>query len=401
MTEPHTIGISYFARTNFRNQAVPFGIKQADRLSHLYVVGKTGTGKSTLLETLCRQDALAGRGFALLDPHGDLVERVAAAIPESRKDDLVYVNVPDASQPYGYNPLKRVRVDKIPLAVSGLMEAFNKRWPEAWGVRMEHVLRHALYALMEQDDATLPDILLMLRDKAYRKRVAANVSNGQVREFWRKEFEEYSFRYRADAIAPIQNKVGAFLADPTLYRMLTKPKQWLHFRRIMDQGKILLVNLAKGRIGEDSAALLGSLLVTTIGLAALSRADVPEAARTPFFVYLDEFQSFTTLSVATMISELRKYGLGLTFAHQHLGQLEPDVRSAILGNVGTMISFRVGPEDARLLAQEFAPKFDVFDLMNLPNHNIYLSLMIDGTPSQAFSAVTLPPEDEKTISTIP
>jgi hypothetical protein len=389
----HHSSISYFGRVDFRADERVFGIKQPDRLFHMYTIGKTGTGKSTLLETLLRQDIIAGRGAALIDPHGDLIERVAATIPEDRLASLRYLNAPDATQPFGYNPLKRVRKDAIALAASGLMEAFKKHWTDAWGVRMEHVLRNALYALLEFGDASLPDVLRLLADKGYRKTVAAKLTNVQVKEFWEREFEQYSFRYRADAIAPLQNKVGALLADPLMRRILTKPDRMLHFRKIMDERGILLVNLARGRIGEDSAALLGSMLVTTIGLAAFSRADVAEATRPDFFLYLDEFQNFTTLSIATMISELRKYRVGLVLANQHLSQLQDDVRDAVLGNVGTLVAFRVGPQDATLLSHEFADRFEPIDLMNLANHHIYLRLMIDGAPSKPFSARTILPAE--------
>jgi len=385
--------ISYFARVDFRSDRRLFGIKQADRLFHFYAIGKTGTGKSTLLETLLRQDIEAGRGCALIDPHGDLVERIVASIPASRRDALHYVNVPDASQPFGYNPLKRVRKDSISLAASGLMEAFKKHWTDSWGVRMEHVLRNAIYALLEHGEASLSDILRLLIDKGFRKDVIARVTNAQVRQFWELEYDQYSFRYRADAIAPIQNKVGALLADPLMRRILTEPQRMLHFRRIMDRREILLVNLARGKIGDDTASLLGSLLVTTIGLAAFSRADVPEIGRPDFHLYMDEFQNFTTLSVATMISELRKYHVGLTLANQHLSQLEQDVRDAVLGNVGTLITFRVGPQDSALLAKEMVDRFAPIDLMKLANHHIYLRLMIDGAPSKSFSATTLLPGD--------
>ena len=383
--------ISYLGRTNARDTPKLFGIRQADRLSHVYVIGKTGTGKTTLIETLALQDIWAGRGIALIDPHGDLVGRIVARMSNARKKDLLYFNVPDKTQPFGYNPLKRVRPDRIPLAVSGLMEAFKKHWQEAWGVRMEHILRNALYALLEEGDATLSDILRLLNHESYRRRVVSGLKNEQVKEFWQKEFKEYSWRYRADAIAPIQNKVGAFLSDPLLKRILTEPEETLSFRSIMDEGKILIVNLARGKIGDDSAALLGSLLVTTIGLAALSRADSAEEARRPFFFYMDEFQTVTTLSVASMISEVRKYKVGLVLANQHLHQLAPEIRHAVLGNAATLISFRVGPDDASYLAREFEPTFKALDLMNLPDHRIYLKLMIDGEPSPPFSATTLPP----------
>ena len=382
--------ISYFGTTNGRKPHLTFGIKQADRLFHMYAIGKTGTGKTTLLETIALQDMVRNRGVTVIDPHGDLAERLVAQVPQWRAHDLIYLNAPDLSQPYGYNPLRRVQTDRIPLAASGLMEAFKKLWDEAWGVRMEHVLRNTLYALIEFGDATLPDILRMLTDKSFQREVLARVKNEQVRAFWTKEFPKYNPRYQQESIAPIQNKVGAFLADPRLYRIFTHPPVDLHFRKIMDEGKILIVNLAKGRLGEDSANLLGALLVTTLGLAAFSRADVEEHKRPDYHVFIDEFQSFTTLSVANMVSELRKFHVGLVLAHQHLYQLEPEVRHAVLGNVGTMISFRLGPDDARTLAREFEPVFAPEDLVNLPNHDIYLKLMIDGVPSQPFSATTLP-----------
>lgn len=383
--------ISFFARTNARSRSIPFGIKQRDRLSHMYVIGKTGTGKSTLLETLISQDIERGEGLALLDPHGDLVERVAAAVPEGRRDDVLYCNVPDPNQPYGYNPLRHVRPELRSLAASGLLEVLKMRWKDAWGVRMEHILRHALLALLDQPRATLGDILQLLTSRSFRRQALKYVTNPQVAEFWTTEYEKYAPRLRAEAIAPIQNKVGAFLADPTLRRILTEPVQELRIRQAMDEGKIVLINLAKGRLGEDSASLLGGLLVTTIGLAAFSRADVPEETRRPFFVYLDEFQNFTTLSLATMTSELRKFGVGLLLAHQYLDQLEPEIRHAVLGNAGTLVSFRLGAKDASHIAHEFKPVFTDSDIMNLPNYHIYLKLMIDGEPSKPFSAVTLPP----------
>jgi len=378
---------SYFARTNHRNQGKLFGIKQMDRLSHLYVIGKTGVGKSTLLETLALEDLAAGRGFALIDPHGDLVERVYAAASKYERKRIRYLNAPDPSQPYGYNPLRRVRDDKIPLAASGVIETLKKLWPDAWGVRMEHVLRNSLYALLERDDATLPDILRLYADEKYRKRVARDIRNETVRRFWTHEFESYHFRMRADAVAPIQNKLGALLSDPTLYRILVAPKRPLRFRLLMDEGGVLLVNLSKGQLGEDSALVLGGFIASTIGLAAFSRADSAPETRRPFFLYMDEFQNFTTLMMANMMSELRKYGVGLALAHQYFHQLDPDIRHAVLGNAGTLISFRVGPEDAAILTKELQSKFGVEDLLNLPNYAIYLKLMIDGTPSKPFSAV--------------
>jgi Helicase HerA, central domain len=384
-------GISYIGETNFRNRGRRFGIRQPDRLSHLYIVGQTGTGKSTLIETLALQDLRAGRGFAVIDPHGDLVERIAVSALRDPDGRVSYLNAPDASQPFGYNPLRRVRDDRIPLAASGLMETLKKLWPDAWGVRMEHVLRNTLYVLFEQDHATLADILRLYADEKWRKGTVARIRNDTVRRFWRHEFERYHYRQRADAVAPIQNKIGALLADPTLYRILVAPEIDLSFRSVMDEGRVLLVNLAKGRLGEDSSLMLGGFLVSTLALAAFSRADIPAGERRPFFLYLDEFQNFVTLMLANMTSELRKFGVGLTLANQHLHQLDPDIRHAVLGNAGTLISFRVGPDDASVLAKEFQPTFGVEDLLRLPNRSIYLKLMIDGTPSAPFSADTLAP----------
>jgi len=385
--------ISFFGKTNHRLPHRTFGIKQDDRFSHVYVIGKTGVGKTTLLESLAMQDILNGRGVCVIDPHGDLSDRLVAFMPEFRKEDLIYFNAPDLKQPYGYNPLRRVHPTRVPLAVSGILEAFKKLWNEAWGVRMEHVLRNSLYALIEADESALPDVLRLISDKHYRNDVIKEVKNDQVRKFWTDEFKAYNPRYRQEMIAPIQNKIGAFLADPRLRRIFTNPPVDLHFRTLMDNGKVLIVNLAKGRLGDDSANLLGALLVTTLGLAALSRSDVAESQRRDFFMYIDEFQNFTTLSVANMISELRKFRVGLILANQHLNQLEPDVRHAVLGNTGTLISFRLGPEDAQIIAREFEPVFSPVDMIYLPNRDIYLKLMIDGAPSKPFSATTLHPGD--------
>jgi type IV secretory pathway TraG/TraD family ATPase VirD4 len=258
-------------------------------------------------------------------------------------------------------------------------------WPDAWGVRMQHIL----LALLEQSNATMHDILRMFSDKTFRTAVATSLKNATVKNFFEKEYDRFSFGYRADGVPSIQNKVGAFLADPVLNRILTTSKSDVHVRKIMDEGKILLVNLAKGRLGEDSSSLLGELLVTTIGLAAYSRADLAENQRRSFFVYVDEFQSFTTMALANMLSELRKYRVGFTIAHQYLHQLDPDIRHAVLGNARTIISFQVGAEDAPYLVREFVDRFDEKDFLQLPNYRIYLKLMIDGSPSKPFSAVTL------------
>lgn len=376
----------YLGRVDHRADNRRFGIKREDRLLHLYIIGKTGTGKSTLLGQMARQDIAAGRGMVLIDPHGDLVEQLHSEMRESR--DVIYLDATNPTQPYGYNPLRHVRPDRIPLAASGLLEVLKKMWSDAWGVRMEHILRNALYALLEQREATLLDILKLFRDRAYRRQVAASVTNEPVRVFWEKEFDRFSFGYRADGVASIQNKVGAFLADPSMRRILTEPGEPISLRRIMDEGKVLLVNLGKGRIGEDSSSLLGGLLVTTIGLAAYSRADTAAHERRDFFVYVDEFQNFTTLAVANMLAELRKYRVGLTMAHQYLHQLEPEIRHAVLGNAGTFLSFRVGAEDASYVERELWGRFNQSDVQAIANHHGYIRLLIDGQPSKPFSIVT-------------
>ncbi|MDO1560114.1 type IV secretion system DNA-binding domain-containing protein [Brevundimonas sp. 2R-24] len=381
--------VSYLGETTFRRAYTRFGIRQADRLLHVHIIGKTGVGKSRLLESLVRQDIEAGRGFALVDPHGDLAARVWESASNAERDRITYLNGPDPRQPYGYNPLRRVRDDRIPLAASGLLETLRKLWPNAWGVRMEHVLRNSLYALLERDDVDLTDILGLYNDKKFRVRVARDIRNDVVREFWKVEFENYPARLRAEAIAPIQNKLGALLSDPTLHRIFVAPASDIRFRPLMDEGRGLLVNLSRGELGEDASQILGGFIVSTIAMAAFSRANMPEPERRPFFLYVDEFQSFTTLAFVNMMAELRKYGVGLTLAHQHLHQLEPDIRHAVLGNAGTLIAFRVGAEDAPFIGAEFQPTFGAQDVMSLPNRHAYLRLMIDQAPSKPFSARTL------------
>lgn len=384
-----SVGLTNSPRSPIRH----FGIKQSDRLQHLYVIGQTGTGKSTLLEHLVVQDMVAGRGLAVIDPHGDLAKRLCSLVPIERQADLIYLDAPNLSQPFGYNPLAKVPATLIPVAASGLMEAMQKLWgPQAWGQRMEHILRNCLYALIEAGNCTLPDILRILVEPKFRASILARVKNDTVRTFWLSEFPNYNPRYRQESIAPIQNKVGALLADPKLRRIFTSTDQPIRFRRIMDQSKLLIINLSKGEMGEDSSNMLGAMLMTTLGLAAMSRASLPLASRTPFFLYVDEFQAFTTESVANMISELRKYAVGLTLAHQHLFQLEPRVRHAVLGNVGTMMAFRLGVEDAQLFEKELTPFFTWQDLINLSNYDLYVKLMIDGMPSRPFSATIFPAE---------
>lgn len=378
--------LNYIGRSNFRDDKRIFGIKHNDRFAHLYILGKTGTGKSSLLSNMIIQDAHASNGLCLIDPHGDLADKLHKCLADIPH---IYLNLSDPDCKFGYNPLGKVKTEYIPLAVSGFMETLKSTWHDAWGVRMEHILRNSLHALMEIDGSTLPDILKLLGDKDYAKEVAGKITNPTVKEFFLKEFPGYSPGYRQDGVSAIQNKIGAFLSDPKLLRLVTTPENDLSLRRIMDTGQILLVNLAKGKVGSDSANLLGGMFVSTVGLAAFSRADIPEDKRKPFFLYVDEFQNFTTLAFVSMLSELRKYRLGLTLAHQYLHQLSDEVRSAIFGNVGSVLSFRVGTEDAPIIAKEMYENIESVDLLRLPNRHFYLKLLIDGYPSKEFSGETL------------
>jgi len=309
--------------------------------------------------------------------------------PDEQQDRLIYLDPADTDCALSYNPLMRTSAVLRPLVAAGLMDVFYMMWSDAWGPRMEHMLRNALLALLDQPHATLPDILRLLTDKTYRSEVIANIENAPVKQFWKTEYPKYSARYQSDAIAPIQSKVGALLADPRLYRFFTSPDNPLRLRAIMDEGKILIINLSKGRLGSDSSKLVGGVLTTMLSLAAFSRADIAEEKRRAFFIYIDEFQTFTTLAIADMMAELRKMGVAMIVAHQYFHQLDPDIRHAVLGNAGTIISFRVGAEDAGYLAKEFEPKFSRLDLINLSNTHIYLKLLIDGAPSKPFSAITL------------
>ncbi len=377
--------ITYFAKTNFRNQAQVFGIRQNDRLLHTYIIGKTGTGKTTLLETMIKQDIKAGHGLCLLDPHGDLVQHIHASLPLERQGDVIYLDIPDQHLKFRYNPFKRVSAEKRSLVASGVLEVFKKLWSDAWGVKLEHILRCCILTLLDQPTATLADISSLLLDKAFRQNAVKFVDIPTIQKFWQKEFVAYT---RLD-ILPVLNKIGGMLAHPVIRRILIENPDELFLRQAMDTGKIILVNLSKGKLGEDVSHLLGALFVSSLSSAAFSRADIPEENRRPFMAYFDEFHNFTTLSLVTMFAELRKFKVGLTLAHQYINQLDDDIRQAIFGNVGTIVSFRIGTEDARLLSKEMYPMFQVEDFINLPNYSIYLKLMIDGVPSKPFSANTI------------
>ncbi len=377
--------ITYFAKTHYRNDERLFGIHQEDRLMHTYIIGKTGTGKSTLLKAIIMQDILAGRGVCLLDPHSQLVEEVYKLIPENRIQDIIYFNVPDVGLQLKYNPFKRVSHEKRSLVASSILDVFKKLWFDAWGVKLEHLLRYAILTLLDQPTATIADISNLLLDKAFRKKAIGYVKNKSIKDFWEKEFIHY-MRYD---LLPVLNKIGGMLAHPAIKRVLIENKTEVSLRKAMDEKKILLVNLSKGHVGEDVSHILGALLISSISSAAFSRVDTPEEDRIPFMVYMDEFHNFTTLSLVNMFSELRKFKVGMILAHQYMHQLEDEIRQAILGNAGTIISFRIGTEDAMFMSKEMFPEFGLEDFINLPNRHIYLKLMIDGAPSRPFSAQTL------------
>jgi len=377
--------ITYFGLTTYRNQQKKFGIKQADRLMHTYMIGKTGTGKSTLIETMILQDIQDGRGCCLLDPHGDLVEKVVKSIPENRKDDLIYFNITDASLKLKYNPFRKVSYEKRSLVASGILDVFSKLWDSAWGVKLEHILRHVILTLLDQPKATIADIVEILLNKDFRAEAIKHVKSESVKKFWKREFKEY---HKYDLL-PVLNKIGGMLVHPVIKRVLIDNPDEVSLRKVMDEKKIVLVNLSKGHVGADVSHILGALFITSIASASFSRVDTEEDKRIPFMVYVDEFHNFTTLSLIGMFSELRKFKVGMTMAHQYMAQLDPDIKSAVLGNIGTIISFRIGTEDAMVMAKEMYPEFDVEDFINLPNYKIYLKLMIDGKPSRPFSAVTV------------
>jgi len=388
--------ITYFAQTNSRGKELPFGIKRKDRARHMYVIGKTGMGKSTLLENMAIQDIRNGEGIAFIDPHGSTADRIMEYVPKERVKDVVYFAPFDMEYPVAFNVMEDVGYDKRHLVVSGLLSAFRKIWVDAWSARMEYILSNTLLALLEYEGATLLDVNRMLINKTFRKKVVENVKDPIVKAFWVEEFANYTDRYTQDATPAIQNKVGQFTSNPLIRNIVGQPKSSFDIRRMMDEKKILIMNLSKGRVGEVNATLLGSMLVTKIYLAAMSRADVPadQMQKLPnFYFYVDEFQNFANESFSDILSEARKYKLNLIIAHQYVEQMEEEVRDAVFGNVGTTVAFRVGPFDAETLETIFAPQFEATDLVNLGFAQVYLTLMIDGVGSPPFSATTMAPFD--------
>lgn len=393
--------ITYFAETDARNKRVKFGIKAKDRQRHIYVIGKTGMGKSTILENMAIQDIQNGEGLAFVDPHGKSADLLLDYVPQERIKDVIYFAPFDTDYPISFNIMEDVGADKRHLVVNGLMATFEKIWVDAWSARMAYILQNTLLALLEYPGSTLLGVNRMLVDKDYRNLVVNNVTDPSVKSFWQDEFAKYTDRYTQEATPAIQNKVGQFTANPLIRNIVGQPKSTFDLREMMDKRKIVIVNLSKGKVGEGNAKLLGSMFITKIYLAAMSRADVTETTlqQLPnFYLYVDEFQSFANKSFADILSEARKYKLNLTLAHQYIEQMEEEVRAAVFGNVGTMVSFRVGAYDAEVLEKEFAPTFTAEDMVNLGIFQTYLKLMIDGVSSQPFSAVTMPPIPKPDIS---
>lgn len=398
--------LTYIGKIDFRNKEIPFGIKQPDRTKHMYVIGKSGMGKSTFIENLAIQDIANGEGLCVLDPHGSMAEKLLDHIPESRIKDVVYFAPFDGEHPIGLNMLEKVSADKRYLVANGLLSAFKKIFIDGDGkgtfsARMEYVLNYVILALLENENQTLLGINRMLFDKEYRKLMVSNVTDPTVKDFWLNEFANYTEKTTQELAPAIQNKIGQFVSNPLIRNIIGQQKTSFDIREIMDNRKILIVNLSKGKVGEGNANLLGSLLVTKIYLAAMSRADIDpyEAEKLPpFYFYVDEFQNFANESFASILSEARKYKLALTVAHQYVEQMTDDVRAAIFGNVGTMIVFRIGATDAEIFEKEFAPTFVLDDFVNLSAHQIYLRLMIDNQGSSPFSATTLPPIQKPGLS---
>jgi len=390
--------ITVFAETNFRNTYRRFGIKSDDRRRHMYLIGKTGMGKSTVLENMIINDIRAGRGVAVVDPHGDLAEKIIDYIPTNRINDVIYFNPADMDFPLAFNVVEQVDPHLRHLVASGLIGVFNKLWADSWGPRLEYILRNAILAILDYPGSTLLGVTRMLSDKNFRKKVIEKIKDPVVKAFWVNEFAGYAANFAAEAVSPIQNKVGQFLSSSLIRNIVGQVKSAIDPREVMDQGKILILNLSKGRIGEDNSALLGAMMITKIQLAAMSRVELPEKERKDFYLYIDEFQNFATESFANILSEARKYRLNLIMAHQYIEQLGEEIEAAVFGNVGTLAVFRVGAADAEELVKEFLPVFTEEDLVNLPKYEFYIKLMIDGIASDPFSARGLLPlsEEEKT-----
>ena len=398
--------LTYLGEVTWRHQRTKFGIKTDDRRRHIYLVGKTGMGKSNLLENMAIQDIQAGRGVAFIDPHGEAAEKLLDYVPSHRVNDVIYFNPGDVNFPTAFNVMEISNPEHRNLIASGLMAVFKKIWPDVWSARMEYILNNTLLALLEYPNATLLAINRMFSDPGFRAKVVEKVTDPIIKAFWLTEYANYDVKYERESTAAIQNKIGQFISNPLMRNILGQVKSSIDMRKIMDEKKILIVNISKGMVGEDSSRLFGAMLITKLQLAAMSRQDIPEDQREDFYLYVDEFQNFATESFANILSEARKYRLNLVLANQYLGQLEEmgasgkstKVKDAVFGNIGTMIVFRVGAEDAEFLEPEFAPDILIADFVNLGKYHVYMKLMIDGITSAPFSAQTLPPIEKMAVS---
>jgi CxxC-x17-CxxC domain-containing protein len=390
--------ITFFGKTTFRGEQRKFGIKTDDKRRHVYIIGKTGMGKTELLKNMLVQDICRGNGVGFIDPHGEAAEELLDFIPEDRIKDVVYFNPADLENPIAFNIMEDVDPAYRHLIASGLMAVFKKIWPDVWSSRMEYILNNTILALLEVPGSTLLGVNRMLSDVEWRNEIVEKLQDPVIKAFWTKEFARYTQRYEVEATAAIQNKIGQFTSAPIIRNIIGQQHSTIDMRKIMDSKKIFIINLSKGRVGEESSRLLGALLITKLQLAAMSRVDIPEKDRNDFILYIDEFQNFSTDSFATILSEARKYRLSLVLAHQYITQMEENVRDAVFGNVGTMLTFRVGADDAEYLEREFTPEFTVQDLVNLPKQHIFVKLAIDGVTSRPFSAETLPPVPHLSMS---
>lgn len=381
--------ITYIGETNYQNQHLRFGIKQKDRGGHIYCIGKTGVGKSTLLLNMAISDIQQGRGVGIIDPHGDIAETLLMYIPQERINDVIYCNASDIDCPIAFNPLAAPSNKDHHIIASNLIATFKKIWADSWGPRLEHVFRNAILSLLQYPHATLLDIQPLLTNSTFRSDVMNHIQDAALLNFWHTEFNPLSPTMKQEYTAPIINKLGLLQTHPHIKQIVGQTVSSFDVSEVMNHQKIFIANLSKGVLGEDGTQLLGSMLVTEFQSKALRRATIPEDERKPFYLYIDEMQSFVTLSFADILAESRKYGLSLFLAHQYIHQLHESIRNAVFGNVGTMIAFRVGATDAKILEQEFAPVFNQQDLTNLPRYHIYLKLLIDGTSSKPFSAITL------------
>ncbi|MBT5016875.1 type IV secretory system conjugative DNA transfer family protein [Candidatus Peregrinibacteria bacterium] len=381
--------LSVFAATNYHNQNIRFGIKRIDRRRHLYVVGKSGTGKSKMLELLINADIQAGKGVGVLDPHGDLVDNILKYIPEHRIDDVILFDPGDVDYPIAFNPLAGVEPAYRIRVTIGFVEIFKKLFGANWTPRLEHVLRYTTLALLDTPNTTVLSILKMLSDKNYRQKVVANIEDSVIKNFWVNEFAGWSEKFDNEAIMPLLNKVGQFVSTNLIRNIVGQAENKIDIRDIMDNQKILLMKISKGKLGEENCGLIGAMMVTKIQQAAMQRSDTPEELRKDFYLYCDEFQYFATQTFAEILSEARKYRLNLTMAHQYMGQLSDLVKTTVFGNVGSIINFRVGAEDAVMLEKEYTPKFEVRDIINLGVRELYLKMSVDGEIKDAFSGRTV------------